>query len=722
MKYLFLVPALGLLAGTLTPAAAPLPPAAQSALAEQLLPSLVRIELELHPDSGDPPEGAGLVERCPRCGRFHVELAATVIEEERRLEFPGVLIGNATVLMPEAQIHPRFIRSIVVRSGSDEAPARSVARAAGQPAVLLQLDRPLHSTRPVTFDPRGTPPLALASFKYEAGWTVALHALPSAVSFREGAPPFLDLAAPGIILSATGTAAGATLDGRLPLDDSWKGHPERVWDWHDAAALAIQETTLRRRIDAAALQVELRFRASPTALDRRLAMRYGLGDDDADATERRELAVLVEERRLVVLAGLPPATTARLERILVHPAGGEPVEATFVASLRDTGAFVAELARPLPDPLEPSDLPVAQWPAKPLWLARVDLRGEMRTAHLQPVRVEQTVRGPRHRLYPELRPGLPEGFLLDHAGRVLALPLASRARPSSSLDRFSRDESRRLTPLSYLREALADLDAASDPANAPLTESDARRMVWAGIEIENMTPDLARAHGVSHLTRNGQFGGIITAVHPGSPAHAAGVETGWILLRLHPAGRGIPIEVRLDGDDGSDGFEFPWDRLDEVPAEYLDRLPVPWPSAETPFNRLLAQLGRGTRYTAEFLADGESVRLELQVEVGPPHFDSAPSFRSPALGLTARDSTFEVRRYLNLAADEPAVVVSKIEPGGKAAVAGLRPYEIITHLDDLPLSDVATLEKAVRAGGDFRLAVRRMSQGRVVHLREVPAE
>ncbi|MBX3744550.1 MAG: hypothetical protein KF833_04515 [Verrucomicrobiae bacterium] len=720
MKSLFLASALGLVAATPATVAAPLPPEAQSALAQHLLPSLVRIELELHPDSGDPPEGAGLVERCPRCGRFHVELAATVIEEDRRLEFPGILIGDTTVLMPEAQIHPRFIRSIVVRSGDDDVAARSAARAVGQPAMLLHLDRPLRSSRPVPFDPRAAAPHALASFKYDAGWTVAIHALPTAVSFREGVPPFLDLAAPGILLSPTGVAAGATLDGRLPLDDSWKGHPGQVWDWHDAAALAAQETTLRRRIDAAALQVELRFRASPTAIDPRLSMRYGLNTDD-DATERRELAVLVEDRRLVVLAGLPPATTARLERILVHPPEGDPIEATFVASLRDTGAFVADLARPLPGPLEPSDLPVAEWPSKPLWLARVDLRGETRTAHLQPVRVEQTVRGPRHRLYPELRPGLPEGFLLDHAGRVLALPLASRARPSAT-DRFSRDESRRLTPLSYLREALADLDTASDPANAPLTEADARRMVWAGIEMESMTPDLARALGVSHLTRNGQFGGIVTAVHPDSPAHAAGVGTGWILLRLHPAGRNVPVEVRLDRDGGGDGFEFPWDRLDEVPAEYLDRLPAPWPAAETPFNRLLAQLGRGTRYAAEFLADSESVRRELQVEVGPPHFDSAPSFKSSALGLTARDTTFEVRRYLNLGADEPAVVVSKIEPGGKAAVAGLRPYEIITHLDDLPLSDVAILETAVRAGGDFRLAIRRMSQGRVVHLRDVPAE
>jgi len=83
-----------------------------------------------------------------------------------------------------------------------------------------------------------------------------------------------------------------------------------------------------------------------------------------------------------------------------------------------------------------------------------------------------------------------------------------------------------------------------------------------------------------------------------------------------------------------------------------------------------------------------------------------------------RDLTYELRRYYQRRPDEPGVVVSKIEPGSRAAVAGLRPYEIITHVNDQPVADVGAFrELANDVDQELRLNVRQMTKGRIVKIR-----
>jgi serine protease Do len=81
--------------------------------------------------------------------------------------------------------------------------------------------------------------------------------------------------------------------------------------------------------------------------------------------------------------------------------------------------------------------------------------------------------------------------------------------------------------------------------------------------------------------------------------------------------------------------------------------------------------------------------------------------------------TYEVRRYLQRKADEPGVVVSKVEPGGRAGVAGVRPYELITHVNDQPVNNVGEFEKLTAASGELKLSVRRMAKGRIVTVKAV---
>lgn len=701
-----------------------LSPQTQAGIARALLPSLVQVEFELQPDRGDAPQGAGLMEKCPNCGNYHVDVAAGLLEEDRPLTVPGCLLSSDTVLIPEVLIHPRFVRAITVRAGDEAVSATVAARAVRQSASLLRLEAPLAGVRPQPFDASARAPYAVASFRHDAVWTVHVQPLPTAVVTREDKPPFIALASAGLICTAEGVAVGAALNNELPLDDSWRGNPATVWEWHTARELAAQEALIRERANRAILRVQLRFRTPPQAASDPMFRRYGLSDSrDETSPERECLGVLLPDNQVLVLASLRPDVTARLERIVVYPPEGATVEARFTATLKDHGALLVTLEQPLPGAVVATDLPLLEWPVTPLWLASVQMRGDLRMAHFEPARVEQIERGRKRRLFPGIRQGLPEGFLFDREGRLLAFPVPEREKPSARQRYYYEEDIGHLTPLAHVTGATANLAGAADPSNVPLSEEEAGRLAWAGIELQAMTPELARANGVAHQTRDGETGALVTAVHPGSPAANGGVEPGWILLRIRPEGKTTPIDIQVEQDHGLDGMGgFPWEELDQVPAEYFDRLPAPWPSAESSFNQLLSQIGRGSSYTAAFFAEGKVVERDFIVVAGPAHYESAPRYKSEVLGLTVKDLTFEVRRFLSLGEDDPGVVVAKIEPGGRAAVAGIRPYEVITQINDQPMRKVGDFEEALAAGGDFRLTVKRMSRGRVVNLRSVPGQ
>jgi hypothetical protein len=271
---------------------------------------------------------------------------------------------------------------------------------------------------------------------------------------------------------------------------------------------------------------------------------------------------------------------------------------------------------------------------------------------------------------------------------------------------------------------MADLPAAFDPNNVPRSEADENRIAWLGAELQPLTRDLARANGVADATNDGSFGAIVSHVYSNSPAAAAGVQPGWILLRLRIAGEPKPLEVRLDryGGERFGGEGYPWDKLDEVPAEYLDRLPPPWPSVENNLTRALTELGSGARYQADFANGGKTITKDFEIQIAPPHFASAPLHKSKDLGLTVRDLTYEVRRYFQKADTDPGVIVSRVEPGGKAAVAKIIPFEIITQVNNEPVADAQAFKRLCEGQKELRLSVSRMTQNRIVKIRSAGAE
>ncbi len=116
----------------------------------------------------------------------------------------------------------------------------------------------------------------------------------------------------------------------------------------------------------------------------------------------------------------------------------------------------------------------------------------------------------------------------------------------------------------------------------------------------------------------------------------------------------------------------------------------------------------------------KSRKKDFTVVQGPASYDSAPKYKQEALGLTVRDMTYEVRRYMQKKEDDPGVVISKIELGSKASSAGLKPYEVITHVNDQPVNNVKDFQRLAKDQAELRLSVKRMSAGRIVRV-AIPA-
>jgi len=676
-------------------------------LASAVKPSMVVVELTLQYDKGQAPGGGG---------GYRGYGGGMVIEEERPMEIPGFLLDAATAIINDPAIHPRFIKSIAVRFGDQKVPAKVTAYGRDQAAVFLALEKPLAKAKPLAFPPDpGDAAYGVGHSQRADTWTVRFGPIGKAVVMEQDRRPFLMGA--GLFLDEDGKPVGMSMTGRLYLDGSWKGSP-LTWPKVAEAEMDRLLVDAKRRTEAGLLRVQLNFR-SPKK-DAASPMTRYRGGEEGSATEQNVIGVLVAPKRVLVLANMDPKTTARLERITVHPAEGKPVNGKFLHTLKAYGALVVEMESPLPGPLALSGKDIMDLEDVLLASAQIILHEDKREIYYLRKRIAGYELGWKKQVYPGFS-GAGEGtFVFDGDGKLVVLPVARRKKVSSRERWGGGDDNAIATASTYVAGVLGDPAGENiDLSNVPLTEEEENRLAWLGMEMQPMNPQLARINNVAELTNGGRTGAMVSYVYPDSPAAKASVEQGDILLRIHITGHPKPLDVAIESS-GFGSRPFPWEQLDQVPEQYFDQIPHPWPSVENSLIRALTDNGFGSTFTAEFFRNGKTFKEDFTVLQSPPHYDSAERSKSETLGMTARDMTYEVRRYFHRDATDPGVILSKIEPGSKAATAGLKPYEIITHVNDQPVMTAKEFEKLTKDQTDLRLSVRRMTQGRIVKI-EVPA-
>ena len=678
-------------------------------VADTISPSLAIVEYTLRFDKGEPPKRIGTGAAVGSV--FGLDERGGLVTEERPLELPGFVLSSNRVLTTDPMFHPRFVERILVRRGDQRVQAAPVAYLEEGNGLILELREPLRGARPLSFEASTAGPLFAARYSLRNGrWRLFVDRAPRMV-LAEGGGRKSRLVAPfTLIVDRNGVAAGISLLAELPLDGSWRGSPLEK----PAVSAKLMETKLRELEGVVAhgvMRAELSFRSPKSKTKGRFS--FLRSEETETATELNVPGVLVGERMVLVLADLKPKVTARLERILLHPPRGDPVPADFRLSLEHFDGLLVQLRSPLGGELSLPEQDIEAYRGRLLLAAEIRVKGEERVSYLQPVRFTSLRVGWRRQLQPSVSGDTQNVFLFDLKGKLLALPL--KRRQLFSEERPWRTFAQpRLRATAYLKKVLEDPERHADPNNVPLTEEEENRLAWMGVVLQALNKDLARVNQVSELTKDGKTGALVSYVYPGSPAQRVGVQPGYILLRLRAEGHPKPLEVNLD--------ESPFSSLDlpvELPdalKELVGRGQQPWPSAENAFTRMLTDLGVGRKYVAEFFHEGKVLRKEFRVELGPVHHGSAPRFKSKALGLTVRDLTYEVRRHFQMAPREPGVIVSKVESGEKAAVAGIRPFETITHIDDEPVASVKAFEEEIGRGGERRLSLKYKTRTRIVKI------
>lgn len=672
------------------------------AVGRAVAPSCVVVEIWLRYDKGEPPNGFN-------AGAGYLQ---NLLVERRPWTTSGFVIAADRVVMPDVQIHPRFVDRIEVRSGAQTVKATPLAWYQDNDAVLLALEAPLEDAVPLEFDAtREGPYFAAYHGRYDTAWAVTVTKTFGRPFLYTDGPERFGTWAGSVITDAAGGAVGIVMHDEVRMDGPWRGSPAG-WAQHDRSAYAAMLSRLEDDAKAGLLHVHLRFR-SPKQEEGGGGFFPGRNRGEEAATDLYVPALLVDATRLLVLASLEPESTARLEGIEILSRGEERPAATFAGSLEDYGAFVANLDAPLEGTLALSDRPIRDYEEQLLLLARLDLQGERRTWYFEHARVHEFELSWEEQVVVQAQGAGDGRYLFDVEGRLAAFPVIRRT-PQDERQRWRRPEPVML-PAVYLRPVLADLEAHVDSNNVPLSAEDEMRLAWLGLELQALDEELARLNEVSHLTRDGQTGAIAAYVYPDSPAARAGIVPGDILIRIQAPDRPKPIEVTAGGDPFG-GF------FDAMPAEVRDQLRgqmpsvQPWPSVDNDLNRALTELGFGKPFTLMIFRDGEVESFDLVVEQGPRHFDAATPHEDEDLGLTVKDLTYEARRYYQLDADAPGVVVSKVESGRKAAVAGLQPFEIITHVNEVPVTDIAAFAAALDAEGELRLKVRQKLRERIVNI------
>jgi serine protease Do len=245
-----------------------------------------------------------------------------------------------------------------------------------------------------------------------------------------------------------------------------------------------------------------------------------------------------------------------------------------------------------------------------------------------------------------MNPGNSGGPLLNLRGEVVGIN--SAITPDANTIGFA-------VPINLAKEILPQLREKGRVARG-----------WLGVGVQPLTPEIAQKLGLPD-TR----GALVAQVRAGSPAAAAGIERGDVLV----------------------GFRG---------AEILDLRALP---------RAVSAAPVGARVPMQVIRDGRRIEVEVELVEGPEAPLPAVARERPAggverYGLAVQELTPELQ--LRLGVEEPGVVVAGVEPGMAADRAGLRPGDVILEADRRPVAAIEDLALALEHGdGPTLLLVQR---------------
>jgi serine protease Do len=194
---------------------------------------------------------------------------------------------------------------------------------------------------------------------------------------------------------------------------------------------------------------------------------------------------------------------------------------------------------------------------------------------------------------------------------------------------------------------------------------------WLGVQIQQMTPEIATSLGLKN-----DHGALVSDVTPNSPAAGAGLKQGDVI-------------VRFNGKDV--------DKVHDLPRLV----------AETPINSAVDvtvwRNGQSERLQANV---GQMPNDHKQAAAGDQEQDQAVPEKSSALGLHLSQLDSQTRKQLGIKGEVKGVVVTQVSPDSPAADLGIQPGDVIVAINQQPVgnpADAAQKLKQAKQKGDKSL-------------------
>lgn len=656
------------------------------------------------------------------------------VDKKRPAERVGVVISDkGLILVGDDGIEDRFIRKIEVRdAGGKRYPARRVKLLLDAPGMLLQVDTwAIKKLRPLKFaqiDEKGadTKLLRAALSRSEDQWRIIVRPLSPQVKYapdktkniyygyRSGGRSYGGRGAPDIIAAKDGSPVGCVVGSSMDLNQTecvWKGADLIRAEGMDWDVLNKATAKYRKKLMAAATEVVLKFRAGSGDMDDEPSYRRSHYGSEAAGREIRIYGVAITPTEILVPRPLNSEMAKKIDKIYVKLSPTKRLPASFAGAYKKFAAFLVKLDKgvlPASIPLADKD-PVRM---RPFWAARIRKRFGKKYVDLIPNRLLGKTRGyaGRYHWYSsrDLRKG---SMLVDFQGRLVGMYLTERIEHEEekqltrSRSYYGREQETRIFLISELRDALKATgekrQAHMDPKIKVKPPAMAKRRTWLGVEYVAINSDLAEQFNVEQPTKDGQLGFVVNAVYAGSPAARGGIKIGDILLRIQAPGRPLPYQLLANRRrGGSWGRYRSWGYMDN--GEIRGDAQGIWKSRTNFLTQLLDRVGIGKtvkihyhRPSDDGKGAGKTMAIDYKIEQAPTDFDSAPKWKNRKLGLTVKNLTYEVRHALNLKPDAPGVIVAKTEFGSAVQTARIYRNEIITRLNDKPLTSARQMRDLI---------------------------